>query len=69
MKAKLKTLWFEIRDRWQSRGDSRPMPASDMQAIREASHVQGGRISSSPSDEVLKQAAEGNENYLRSFED
>ena len=62
-------FWFEIRDRWQSRGESRPLPPSAIQAVREASHVQGGRLSRSPSDEVLQQAAENNENYLRSFDD
>ena len=40
-----------------------------MQVVREASQVQGGRLAGAPSDEVLKQAADGSEHYLSSFDD
>lgn len=65
----LKPLLFEIRDRWNSRHESRPAPGEAMQVVREASQVQGGRLAGSPSDEVLKQAADGSEHYLNSFDD
>ncbi len=69
MSGRIKSIKFQVRDWWQSRGESRPVDGESMKAVKEASHVQGMRLSRSPSEEVLKQAADNNENYLRSFDD
>lgn len=62
-----KTIWFFIKDKFQSRGGSVKQRTTLSRAIRDASHVRGKGLTT-PSEEVLEQASEGHEHYDRSFE-
>jgi hypothetical protein len=62
-----KSLWFFIKDTFQSRDASVRQSTTLSRAIRDASHVRGKGLTT-PSEEVLEQASEGHEHYNRSFE-
>lgn len=64
-----KSLWFYVKDTFQSRGTSVDPSDGLSRTIRDASHVRGARggLARSPSEEVLKHASEGHEDYQRSF--
>ncbi len=69
-----KSVRFWIKDTFQSRGRAVKQSNSLSRTIRDASHVRGGGpgggggLARSPSEEVLKDAAKGHEDYQRSFE-
>jgi hypothetical protein len=74
----MRELWsslkFWITDTYASRGHAINAPDSLARTIKDASHVRGGAagggggLSRAASEEVLKHAAEGHENYQKSFE-
>ena len=72
----MKELWanlkFWVSDTFHSRGRAVRQSSSLAKTIREASHVRGGSggvggLSRSASEEALKHAAEGHEQYDKSF--
>lgn len=66
-----KKFWFYVKDKFRSRGASVDYSDDLTETIQDVSHVRGARggLARSPSEEVLKQATEGHEDYQRSFED
>jgi len=68
-----KSLKFWVKDSFKSRGTSVTQSDGLWRTVRDASHVRGGGagggggLARSPSEEVLRQVAEGHEDYQKSF--
>ena len=66
------TLWQQLRfmivDAWKSRSERRPLDRSYIRAIRDGSHIRGGKVPGAPDSEALEMMHEANEHYLASFE-